>query len=277
MGIMSLASPPPGGNFQLVSYTHQANTKGPLIQKAFSQYLGLGQTSLYVDNLQGKDNPLFFVTKVTGVRSLKTGKVYRSKVEKMQDLYGMKWVEFRNRLYEFYLDPTNDQAIIDYAFDQSVDSVPIRSGFLYDQLYLRSRIFRNVAKGVSKNRFWYGYNTIWPRLFRPRPIPGKVQHSIPATGYAKVWTPLSKNTRARVHLLYVTKGGYGLYQLNDVAALNDPMPTILNNVKQALANYYANGFIRMEVTLRLPNTGGIPDTARVLKGVRPQPYQAWAK
>lgn len=263
-------------NYQLAQYNPSIQSGGPIIQQAWALYGRMDQIAFYADDLQGKSNPLFFITKVIGVRSLKTGKIYRNPKEKMQDLYGMTWVEFRQRLYDFYMDPINDKAIIEDAFDRAQYLVPLRSGLLLDQLVSRARIFRRIAKG-SKNRIWFGFQTIWPRIFRPRPIRGKVQHSIPEKGYAKLWTPMTKYTQSRVRLLYVTKGGYGLYQLNDPISENDPMVSIQKEVSKTLANYYANGFIRMEVTLRLPNTGGIPDTARVLKGVRPQPYQAWAQ
>jgi hypothetical protein len=271
----SLSFLPSSDAFQLVQWNpYNQPGIGPKIKKAFFEYGGNTNLLFYGDNIQSKNNPLFYITKITGVRSPITGKVYRSPIEKMMDLYGMTWIEFRRKLYNVYLDPSNDQRLIDHVYEIIKHRVPVRSGFLLDILYKETKIFRKVVKG-SLNRFWFGMKTVWPRIWRPWPIKGRVQHTPPETGYGLPYIPTSKIV-SNSTLLYITKGGYALYQLNDPAAHNDPLVDIQNEFKSTFANYYGNIFREMEVELRLPGTEGVPDTAKILYGIRPQSGKEWA-
>ena len=155
----------------------------------------------------------------------------------------ISWIELRSIIKNEMLSTQNDLNLIEIIKNYSLPYIPVRSGRLADTFFNNMQIRR---KQWYSTHYVWAFGTEWSPL-RPRPITGNVSKL--GKGYGEHYIPT--NPIPNRHLLYGTKGGNALYILDDPAAVNDPIPKIMdiaNNVmEQEFHDVWDNTIITLHI------------------------------
>lgn len=164
-------------------------------------------------------------------------------IERDRWVGGRTWKELKKSLTREFMSVIRDAGLIQFIKNRILPLVPVRSGRLLDTIMKSMFIQR---RSWYNTHFWAILSFIWT-LFRPYPIPGRVQHSPPETGYGEYYVPT--NTIPNRHLIRRIGTRNALYLLNDPTARSDPIHDIKRITKDVINNDFAQIFSNLTMVL----------------------------
>ena len=162
--------------------------------------------------------------------------------------FWLTWKDIKRLIARVLMNSTNDKLLIENLIQTKLlDKIPVRTGHTASTIFSTIQIIR---------MHWYGSHFFGHGLYRypsdrPTKWKGKVRHAPPETGYGKIQGVNRVYKVPNVHLIRTTKGGNGLYLLNDPNAYLEPKQIVNREFLNMIKKNYLDRFSRIIVGVQI--------------------------